>query len=196
MANQLRGLITKQLIPETGTVTGEFSLDQKRINNEFKAFSFKFYSNDSTPEGDVMKSFFESLEVPSLLNLRADFEKPVTQEEIIAAILAMQSAMSPNPDGFSSNFPQIFLTNRPLTQYLFFVNHLKLAHFPCHQACSSLLLIKDKTLLDCPPYRLISLLNTIVKIFAKVLAHRLETLLPKIISPNQTAFHKKWTVVL
>lgn len=59
-----------------------------------------------------------------------------------------------------------------------------------NQACISLLLKKGKDPLDCASYRPISLLNTDVKILAKVLAHRLEDILPSVISPDQTGFIK------
>lgn len=54
----------------------------------------------------------------------------------------------------------------------------------------SLLLIKDKNLLDCSSFRPISLLNVDYKIAAKVLALRLERILPKIINPDQVWFVK------
>lgn len=72
--------------------------------------------------------------------------------------------------------------------------HLRLflVHFLLHltRPVFSLLFKKDKDPLDCASYRPISLLNTDVKIFAKVLAHRLEDILPSVISPDQTGFIK------
>lgn len=59
------------------------------------------------------------------------------------------------------------------------------------QAIISLLLKKDKNPLSCSSYRPVSLLNTDVKILAKVLALRLEHVTPTIISPDQTGFIKK-----
>lgn len=49
---------------------------------------------------------------------------------------------------------------------------------------------KDKNPLDCLSFRPISLLNSDYKIVAKVLARRLETILPKIINPDQARFVK------
>lgn len=68
-----------------------------------------------------------------------------------------------------------------------------IAHFLPPSLCEasiSVLLKKGKNPLDCTSYRLISLFNTDMKILAKALAHRLETVLPNIISPDQTGFVK------
>lgn len=58
----------------------------------------------------------------------------------------------------------------------------------CHKATISLIAKKGKDPLLCSSYRPISLLNVDSKILAKVLALRLETVLPTIISPDQTGF--------
>lgn len=59
-----------------------------------------------------------------------------------------------------------------------------------HQAIITLLLKKEKNPLCCGFYRPISLLNTDAKILAKVLAKRLEKVIPTIVSPDQTGFVK------
>lgn len=58
------------------------------------------------------------------------------------------------------------------------------------QATISLILKKDKDPLSCSNYRPISLLCADVKILAKMLARRLESVLPTIISGDQTGFIK------
>uniref|UniRef100_A0AAR2KTQ2 Reverse transcriptase domain-containing protein n=1 Tax=Pygocentrus nattereri TaxID=42514 RepID=A0AAR2KTQ2_PYGNA len=55
-------------------------------------------------------------------------------------------------------------------------------------ASISLILKKDKNPSDCSSYRPISLLNVDFKIVAKVLARRLDALLPRLIHPDQTGF--------
>uniref|UniRef100_A0A3B3HJQ5 Reverse transcriptase domain-containing protein n=1 Tax=Oryzias latipes TaxID=8090 RepID=A0A3B3HJQ5_ORYLA len=59
-----------------------------------------------------------------------------------------------------------------------------------NQASITLLPKKDKNLLECGSYRPISLLNTDYKILAKVLACRLETVLPSLVSNDQSGFVK------
>ena len=58
------------------------------------------------------------------------------------------------------------------------------------QATISLLLKKDKDPLFCGNYRPISLLCADVKLLAKMLARRLETVLPTIVGTDQTGFVK------
>ena len=60
-------------------------------------------------------------------------------------------------------------------------------------ALISLLMKKDKNPTDCSSYRPLSLLNSDVKIFAKLLALRLEPHMPELVSSDQTGFIKSRT---
>lgn len=68
--------------------------------------------------------------------------------------------------------------------FFFMRNHFSLVPF------LSLILKKDKDSLDCGSYRPISLLNVDGKILSKILACRLETILPSIVAADQTGFIK------
>lgn len=57
-------------------------------------------------------------------------------------------------------------------------------------ACITLIAKKGKDLTECASYRPTSLLNTYAKILAKVRANKLENVLPRIISKDQTGFAK------
>ena len=55
----------------------------------------------------------------------------------------------------------------------------------------SLLLKKGKDPNQCSNWRPISLINTDVKLFSKILSRRLEVILPKLIHPDQSGFVRK-----
>ena len=191
--DQLRGSRAKQLIPGIRTDSGGTTSDQKLINEKFKTFYSNLYSSDCTVDAAVMETFFSNLNMPSLSqDLRHSLEAPITQREIIAAITSMQSGKSPGPDGLPSDFLKKF--SAELSPFLcsVFSDSFDSGKLPpsFYQACISLLLKKDKDPLDCASYRPIPLLNTDVKILAKILAHRLDDVLPSIISPDQTGFIK------
>jgi len=60
----------------------------------------------------------------------------------------------------------------------------------CNPALITLLLKKDKDPSICSSYRPISLLNTDMKLLAKILAKHLEPLMTKLVHPGQTGFVK------
>lgn len=88
----------------------------------------------------------------------------------------MQSGKSPGPDGFPSEFYKKFSTQLMLLLTSVLCDSLKIGSLPptFNQACITLIAKKGKDPEDCASYRPISLLNSDVKIFAKVLAGRLE----------------------
>ena len=119
-------------------------------------------------------------------------EEPISTTEIMKAIQSMQSGKSPGPDGYPSDFYKKFSTQlSPILRSVFEESYTSQSlPLTMRQAVISLILKNDKDHLECSSYRPISLLNTDTKILAKVLAHRLEKILPSIISPDQTGFIK------
>lgn len=113
-------------------------------------------------------------------DLASDLDKDIVVEEIIDAIRSMQRGKSPGPDGFPSEFfKKISEKLAPLLLTVFkeslFSNSLPPT---MREATISLILEKDKSPSQCGSYCPIFLLNTDVKILAKLLARRLEALVP------------------
>lgn len=180
LGNQLRWLRAKQLIAGVRTDNGNITSDSKVINEKFRAFYSNLYTSDCTVDSKVMDNFFSNLDIPSLSqDMRNNLEAPITEEEITAAI-SKQPGKSPGPDGLPPDFFKKF--SDELTPFLCLVlsDSLDSGVLPpsFNQACISLLLKKDKDPLDCASYRPMSLLNTDVKILAKVLAHRWNIISP------------------
>lgn len=104
----------------------------------------------------------------------------------------MQNGKSPSPDGFPSEFFKKF--SKELSPILLSVYQESFASgmLPqtMRQATISLILKKDKPPLECGSYRPLSLLNVDNKILAKMIAKRLEIVMPMLISDDQTGFIK------
>lgn len=115
-------------------------------------------------------------------------EMPITTNELSIAITSMQGGKCPGPDGFPIEFYRRFL--HKLAPVLIDMLHESFASLSLpptlNQASISLILKKNKDPIACSSYRPISLLNVDLKLLSKMLALRLETVLPTIISPTQT----------
>ncbi len=93
---------------------------------------------------------------------------------------------------FQVNSLKNFLLILPLFYFLYMRNLLLLAHYQrlWDRQLYLLSIKRVKNVSECSAYRPISLLNVDSKIFAKILAHRLETVLPLLVSDDQTGFIK------
>lgn len=104
----------------------------------------------------------------------------------------MNNGKSPGPDGYPVEFFKKFSDElAPLLLEMF--NHAyEQGTLPPTLTKTSISLIhkKDKDPLNCASYRPISLLPVDVKILAKILARRLESIMPLIICDDQTGFIK------
>lgn len=193
LASQLRGARAKQSIGGLRLDDGEITSDPNVINSKFRDFYCNLYTSDSELNRNDMEDFLGGLKIPVIsLDYRKRLDEPITQEEIGMAISSMQSGKSPGPDGFPAEFYKKFSTQLSSQLAAVFTESFEKGTLPptMNQACISLLAKSGKDPLDCASYRPISLLNTDVKILAKVLARRLEDALPLVISPDQTGFVK------
>ena len=119
-----------------------------------------------------------------------ELERPISAIELEATVKSLQSGKSLGPDGLPAEFYKTFWKQlAPHLLEMFTESHSSgtLPH-TLNQACISLLLKKGKDPLSCGSYRPISLLNADFKLLSKLLARRLEVVLPSIISLDQTGF--------
>ena len=117
---------------------------------------------------------------------------PITREEALEALKAMPSGKAPGPDGIGCEFYNEF-NNILLDPLLAMLNHsfeTEILPQSLREANISLLLKKGKCPEKCASYRPIALLNSDQKLLSKILALRLEKVLPFIIKEDQTGFIK------
>ena len=193
LAHQLRQRTANQIIPAINEKQGLKTTDSLKINSCFQNFYQSLYTSDLSTTPSATEDFLSSLRVPSMdPNIADTLEKDLSTLEIISAIRSMQSGKSPGPDGYPTDFFKEFSDQLPPLLLSVFEESLSLKTLPVimRQAVILVIFKKGKNPLECNSFRPISLLNTDAKVLSKVLARRLEGVLPSIISPDQIAFIK------
>ena len=156
------------------------------------SFYFLFYSSQCPPDfwnGDNPpdKIIFPKINV----DLCRELGGPITIKEVREAVMSPQNGKSPGPDGFTIEFFFKLFSDiiAPALQKMYNESFAE-GHLPptLSEASISLLLINEKDPLMCGSFRPISLLNVDLKILSKILAQRLQWVLPSIVSTDQTGF--------
>lgn len=192
LAHQLKQKAASRMIPQIRDSTNILLSNPSDINLTFKSFYSSLYQSELTDTVDI-DAFFNNLDIPKVTRETASaLDSPISLEEIAQAIKTMQSGKAPGPDGYPTEFFKKFSGNLAPLLLNVFGESMERGSLPAtlRQASISLLLKKDKDPTNCGSYRPISLLNVDVKILAKALATRLVTVLPNIVSEDQTGFIK------
>lgn len=163
------------------------------INMAFKMFYQDLYTSENMVSKDQMDAFFDKMTIPKISqNDKDKLETPLTEVEVNKAIGAMKSGKLPGIDGFPAEFYQKCIDI--LCPFLTEVFHeaFEYGSIPesFNQAVISLIPKGDKDLTDPANYKPISLINVDCKILSKVLATRLDFVLPQIIHKDQVGFIK------
>lgn len=163
------------------------------INDTFKMFYEELYTSEATFDSEICKKFLKPLRLPKISpDAACSLEKPITLAELAKAINSMNRGRSPGLDGIPPELYSAFwlqLGPRLLDMINFSVSKGSFTD-GCNVAIISLLLKKNKPPTECASYRHLSLLNTEIKAYAKILAMRLEHHMTYLIHHDQTGFIK------
>lgn len=193
LAHQLRRQATSRLIPSIKNSYDTITTDPLEINSTFKTFYSLLYRSEFPTDKAKMNEFLYNLSNPVIdTNIARQLDSSFSVEEVLKAITAMQSNKAPGPDGFPMEFYKKIIGKLAPLLLSVFNESLERGSLPptFTQATIALLLKKDKDPTSCGSYRPLSLLNADVKVLAKVIASRLEDVLPHIISEEQNGFIK------
>lgn len=117
-------------------------------------------------------------------------EKDFTAEEIEAAIRSFSSGKTPGPDGLPGEWYRAYATLIAPKLLQLYADCKERLSLTSSMSQAHIVLIpkpgKDKN--QCASYRQISLLNYDFKILTKILATRLQKILPSVVNINQTGF--------
>lgn len=197
--NQETNLLARLAKGRTESNTISSLLDDKQtrhhktsdINKIMMQFYQKLYSSECEFSEGRRKEFLDRVSFPSLSEeQRENLTAPVTEKEVHAAIASLRGGKAPGPDGFCPEFYKKLkhLLVRPLTDM--YLDSFETGRLPptLNIANTTLILKKDKPPDVCGSFRPISLINVDNKLLSKLLAARLEKLLPFLINTDQTGF--------
>ena len=167
--------------------------NDKQIRDQIEAYLKDVYTSVKTSSLDEYDEFTQHLQIPKLSDEdRDNLEGPLNYEECKNVLESFQNDKSPGEDGFTVEFCKLFydLLSENLLACLneaYEENELTISQ---RRGVITLLPKEDGSLLDLHNWRPITLLNVDLKIAAKAIAKRLETVLPNLIHPDQTGFVK------
>ncbi|XP_020253791.1 uncharacterized protein LOC109830842 [Asparagus officinalis] len=112
-----------------------------------------------------------------------------TESEIKCAVFGMNANKAPGPDGFSMAFYQTFweTIKYDLIKLMIFLQQQPSNLHRLNKVFITLI-PKTKDSVHMNDFRPISLINCIFKIFSKILANRLSTVIPNLVASTQSAF--------
>lgn len=166
------------------------------INRIFKSFYEELYTSSNTSTEEDLATFFEGIVLPQISQTEKDnLDVHISNTEVKTAIMAMKSGRSPGVDGLLAEFYKKYIDVicPVLTKVLQETFECGSMPDSFNEAIISLIPKKDKDLTDPANYRPISLINVDCKILSKVLALRLDKVLPNIIHKDQVGFIKSRT---
>lgn len=146
-----------------------------------------------TPTPSEIDLFLNPLNLPALLELQlAELNAPITEQEICSVIQSMPRGKALGPDRFSNEYYQAFSPN--LTPHLckLFNQTIISGAVPAKRLQDTVITIpKPGKTPDTPAnLRPISLLNSNIKLYAKIIASRMLKVLPTLIIPTKSASSK------
>ena len=188
--NYSRKVVTKLKLNDSSYTTNESDIleEQKRFyENLYKS---QLTSAQSAHENEI---FFNPNAVPTLnADEQALCEGLITETEALNALKDFSANKTPGTDGLSVEFLKYFWPELKNSIVDSFNHAFHKGSLSISQRCGIITLIpkknKDKTILE--NLRPISLLNVDYKILTKVLAKRLEKVLPNLINADQTGYVK------
>lgn len=170
----------------------------KEILDEEKKFYSNLYTESLSIHDDTYKKssdyFFDEKDTfPNLDSVQKDMcDKEITEREITESIKELKNGRTPGSDGLPSEFYKFFWVDVKSfvfdsIQYAFKHGELSIEQ---RRGIITLLPKKLKNRLLLKNWRPITLLNTDYKIIAKILAKRMQTVLPSLIHNDQTGYIK------
>ncbi|KAL4351250.1 hypothetical protein GQ457_06G036320 [Hibiscus cannabinus] len=157
----------------------------EKIKAEVEDHFQKIYNNVNTIKAEHLNCNLKVLSVEDANKI----EEPFSIDEIWSVLLATDGSRAPGPDGFNMNFLKRFWLDlkEEICQFFSDFYHGKLSVRPFNHSFI-VLIPKTDNLASLEDYRPISLVGSVYKLLAKVLAARLNRVSNDVIGESQFAF--------
>ncbi|XP_063315782.1 vomeronasal type-2 receptor 26-like [Pelobates fuscus] len=198
LARMLRGTQHRAQVHTIRTAQGNTKQFPKEIADEFEKFYTKLYNTrggddkqSPTTRRAATTAYLTNLQQHTITPEEAEeLDSPITEEEIRQALKTAKTGKAPGPDGFPVEyFKKLGHILIPyLTKALNGIRDGHAFHRETLAATITVIPKPGKNTEQVGNYCPISLLNTDVKLFSKILARRLQTQMTRLIHPDQTDF--------
>jgi hypothetical protein len=168
------------------TLDGAWVSNRTKIGGNFVTHFSNLFSSTTPPIDEDMLGLFEPV-----ISIEDNFYLCAipTNEEVVHALSSLGFTKAPGLDGFTGLF---FKKYWPVvkTEVLGYIRNFLLNHILLQEQNHThiALIPKQSGSHTIHHFKPISLCNIVYKIITKILANRLKSMLPKIISPMQSAF--------
>jgi hypothetical protein len=173
-------------------INNEMNTNVDSIKNEFSHFYANLFTSEDSQEANILRNQCRGLIPNRISNNDASLlEQPLTIEEIELSINSFKNDKAPGPDGLPAEFYKAnskWICNALVDLYNEAIDIGTLGRNINSGIIKLIPKEGDKSLIK--NWRPITLLNLSYKILAKVMARRLEKILPKFICHSQTGFVK------
>lgn len=183
----------RKVIKEIKRVDGTILVKEDEIMKEIESFYENLYASQDTGTNETFKDFVRNVQTVKLTDeKRDDLEGYITIEECAKVLKTFPTGKSPGDDGFTAEFYNCFfdLVSRDLVNSFNTAYKEGMMSISQRRGVITLVPKEDSYLSALSNWRPITLLNLDYKIVSKVIAKRIEKVLPQIIHSDQTGFVK------
>ena len=183
----------RKVITEIKREDGKTIVEEHEILKEIESFYGELYASQVVDDNKAFDDFTCDLQTAKLTDEeREELEGYITIEECAKVLKTFPPGKSPGDDGFTAEFYTCFFDLVSCDLVNSFNAAYKEGELSISQRRGVITLVpkEDSGLSDLSNWRPITLLNLDYKIASKVIAKRIEKILPRIIHPDQTGFVK------
>ena len=165
--------------------------DQKQILKEAMKYYQDLYTKKETINSIKVKDYISHCDIPKLSdNIKQKLEGEITYSELTDAVKRMKNGKSPGSDGYTIEFFQFFWIDIGKFVYRSIKYGYKHGEMSVTQRQGIITCIPkgDKPKIYMKNWRPISLLNSTYKLASSCIAERIKTVLPSLISNDQSGF--------